>query len=397
MRVLYDYQIFSRQDFGGISKCFCELIANMPADIKTSIATKRSNNIHLRHSGLVDGLQAARMTVEAFSREFPLRGYYKIYELLNALGIMHGDDIYDRRLSVRQLKAQQFDVFHPTFFSPYFLKYIGRKPWVITIHDMMPELFPEHFGKNDQQIQFKSQHLGEASTIIAVSESTKRDIVRLLGVPEDKIAVVYHGCPNVERINEKPLVTQPYFLYVGMRHVYKNFKQTAIDFAEFAPRHPEARLVCTGLPFTDEEKRLFSELKILSSTIYYPASDQQLKNLYANAVGFIFPSLYEGFGMPTLEAFAYGCPVLLNDIPVFHEVAADAALFFHSEGGSSNLPALLEKVYGMSKEQRSQIINKGFARLAAFSWKKSAAKLAGIYRQVAGKTNVNVTVKKLKD
>lgn len=397
MRILYDYQIFSRQDFGGISKCFCELIANMPADIQTSIATKRSNNIHLRHSGLVDGLQASKMTVETFSRKFPLRGYYKLYEFLNAFGMIHGDDIYDRHLSVRQLKAQQFDVFHPTFFSPYFLKYIGRKPWVMTIHDMMPELFPEHFGKNDQQIQFKRRHLSEASAIIAVSESTKRDIVRLLGVSEDKITVVYHGGPSVERINEKPLVAQPYFLYVGMRHVYKNFKQTAIDFAEFAAKHPETRLVCTGLPFTEEEKQLFSELGILSATVYYPATDQQLKNLYANAVGFIFPSLYEGFGMPTLEAFAYGCPVLLNKIPVFREIAADAALFFHSEEGLSNLPALLETVYGMSKEQRKQIIDKGFARLATFSWKKSATKLAGIYRQVAEKTNVNATVKSIKD
>ena len=107
----------------------------------------------------------------------------------------------------------------------------------------------------------------------------------------------------------------------------------------------------------------------------------ELKNLYANAIAFIFPSLYEGFGIPILEAFAYGCPVLLNNTSCFPEIAGDAALFFDSKPGKSDLCEKLDFIYN-NNSFRDELIGRGYQRLDGFSWKESSQKLADVYTSV---------------
>lgn len=370
------------QYFGGVSKCFCELISNLPEDVQTKIAIKQSNNVHLKEYGLVDNLAPATFDELKFSKLLPIPGRHKLYTALNAIGLCRGAEYYNRKVSIEALKSQNFDVFHPTFFESYFLKYIGNKPWVITVHDMMPELFPQYYRRRDRQILFKKKHLKEASAIVAVSETTKKDIVRLLGISPDKIDVIYHGGPEPENINEKPLIKEPYFLYVGVRDAYKNFEQTVIDFSEFHKGHRETKLVCTGKGFTKEEIESFKKNGIENAIIHIKATDSQLKNLYANAIAFIYPSLYEGFGMPILEAYAYGCPVMLNDIEVFHEVAGNAAVFFKSKNGNSDLTQKMENLYNLPAESKQKMVADGYERLSKFSWKKSALQLADLYKSL---------------
>jgi glycosyltransferase involved in cell wall biosynthesis len=306
-----------------------------------------------------------------------------VYRWLTKFGLIHGAENINQMHTIGALKMQDFDIFHPTFYDPYFLNYINKKPWVITIHDMIPELFPQYFRRNDPQIEFKRKYLSRASAIIAVSENTKRDIVNILGIPEERISVIYHGGPEIEKINMPPFFGKPYFLYVGNRFGYKNFKQTLIDFSIFHLKYKDVLLICTGEPFTRNEKKLIEQLSITNNTVHLKVDGLQIKNLYAHALAFIYPSLYEGFGMPILEAFAYGCPALLNEKSCFPEIAGKAGIFFNSVEGNSNLPKYLDYMYNINHLERSKLINKGYERLKDFSWKNSSAKLSDIYMKVS--------------
>ena len=385
MKILYDHQAFTFQRFGGVSKCFCELIGNMPDDVEAQIAVRESDNVHLRESQLCTAIGEPGMNIRKWKAMLPFKGSGLIYRTLMRMGCLTTAETMNKACSEELLRKGDFDVFHPTFFDPYFLRYIGKKPWVITVHDMMPELFPEYFGLKNEQIVFKKKYLNEAAAIIAVSEQTKKDVVRLLGIREEKITVVYHGGPEREEIKSPSMIDAPYILYVGTRNAYKNFPQTLADFADFHRLHPEVKLVCTGGDFTVVEQAMIEKLNIKEAVAHVAANDREMKVLYAHAVAFVYPSLYEGFGMPILEAFAYGCPVLLNHRSCFPEIAADAGIYFDSEPGKSNLTEMMERVYRFSDEERKAWVEKGYQRLGDFSWKASAEKLAGVYREVSQK------------
>lgn len=388
MKILYDYQAFTFQRFGGVSKCFCELIANMPSEVETKIAVKESENVHLWSTHLnLPSLKKPNWNLRKWKVKYPMRGSRKVYNFLMRMRLLETEETKNYSYVIQLLKEGDYDVFHPTSFNPYFLKYIGNKPWVITVHDMMPELFPQYFNQNDQQIAFKKKYLNSASAIIAVSKQTKKDIIRLLNISEEKITVVYHGGPEKEVITEPSLVDAPYFLYVGTRNGYKNFPQTLSDFSVFNKLHPKVKFVCTGGDFTLVEKKMIAKLGLEDMVVHFYADEHDMKVLYSNAIAFIYPSLYEGFGMPILEAFAYGCPVLLNNKSCFPEIAAEAGIYFDSEPGRSNLPAAMEKTYSLSNDEKNKIIETGYRRLDCFSWKRSAKMLAAVYSNVLKEKN----------
>lgn len=386
MKILYDHQAFTIQRFGGVSKCFCELITNMPAEVEARVAVMESDNVHLREAHLCPMQGRPLLNMRKWKEWLPFRGSGVIYRSLQELGLLPTAEKRNERYAIQMLKEGHYDVFHPTFFDPYFLKYIGKRPWVMTVHDMMPELFPEYFGLRNEQIVFKRKYLGQAAAIIAVSEQTKSDIVRLLRIPSDRITVVYHGGPDRMVVQSASLINAPYFLYVGTREAYKNFPQTLSDFSDFHKRHPEVKLVCTGDMFTKVELAMIERLGISGAVEHIYANGEDMKSLYAHSVAFVYPSLYEGFGMPILEAFAYGCPTLLNYRSCFPEIAADAAIYFDSEPGRSTLGEAMERIYAASTDERQNIVQRGYQRLeGTFSWRKSAEKLAMVYEQVAEK------------
>lgn len=379
MKVLYDYQAFTMQHFGGVSKCFCELLMHKPKDLDYEIAISQSNNSHLIDSNLVDNLVYPAMDYQVFAKRFPHLAKHKIYKLLNILGLIKGAEKLNKKDSILKLKEKKFDVFHATFFDDYFLPYIGDKPFVITVHDMMPEIFPDYFKKPNPETKRKKELCEKAAAVIAVSENTKKDLIRIMDIPEEKIQVIYHGGPNIADNFSLHLVRGEYFLYVGQRDAYKNFHQTLMDFSLFHRQFPLVKLVCTGKPFSSSENKLIRELELLQHVIYIRPTDIELLNLYHYAIAFIYPSLYEGFGMPILEAFACGCPVLLNNKSCFPEIAGDAALYFESDSSNSNLSELLIKYYSRKTTLKDQLVSKGYCRLQKYSWDKSSNKLFNIY------------------
>lgn len=381
MKILYDYQAFTYQTWGGVSKSFCELLTHRPTALDYDIAIRESDNVHLKESQLVYGLCPSSRTLQTFCRKHRILGREKVYRFLEQTRLFHTAEKVNKAESIRKLKEGYFDVFHPTFYDDYFLHYLNGKPFVLTVHDLMPELFG--WWKGDSQIANKPRLLKEASAVIAVSENTKDDLCRMYDVPRDKVHVVYHGYPE-KKTNalSKRIIDAPYFLYVGRRCGYKNFEQTVHDFGEFYKLYPEVKYVLIGPELSETEEKKLKDNCIYDSTICFFASDEELASLYAHAIAFIFPSLYEGFGMPILEAFSYGCPVLLNNKSCFPEIGGDAALYFESDGIMSNLLEKMVSIYRMSQEDRTVIVSNGYRRLELFSWTKSAKILYDVYQFV---------------
>jgi glycosyltransferase involved in cell wall biosynthesis len=338
----------------------------------------------LNENHLVENLQPLYRTRETFLGGVNNKYKEFLFNSLNYIPFVHTSKKENRKFCINLLKQGNFDVFHPTFFDPYFLPYLQNRPFVLTIHDLiclriMPHVDNLQCKENLYYLANKAAH------IVAVSQHTKQDIIELLNIPSECISVIYHGAPDVDiaMVRQQPrLINTPYLLYVGARNVaYKNFIPFIKQTAGFLHTHPKIHVVCTGLPFTQDEYHLFVSLGIEKQMIHVFASSQELYNLYNNAEVFIFPSSYEGFGIPILEAFACECPVLLNHASCLPEIASNAALYFHMPQ-EIDYQFVLNQFWEHRTENRQDLIRKGREQLQRYSWATSALQLSTIYKRI---------------
>ena len=370
------------QSHGGVSRCFAELYKNLPNEINASISLKESENVYIKEMNLA-GTHFKRDGFNNFICRRPFPGKWHLYEMYQKILGKREDVDINLTHSIKELQKGEFDIFHPTFFYDYFLPYLNGKPFVLTIHDMIPELYPQYFRTDDIHIIMKRKLAPMAKAIIAVSENTKRDIIRFLNISEEKVHVVYHGCSfSCFQSNRSPY-SFPYILYVGDRFGYKNFIPFVKQVSPVLKQHKGLHVICTGKPFIKEEKEVFKELGVSQYFINtWVKTDAELYSLYHHAECFIYPSDYEGFGIPILEAYQADCPVLLNCASCFPEIAKDAAIYFNIHSNDNNLSQSLEDFFSMSKYEKETLLTKQRARLADFSWRKSAEKLARIYNSI---------------
>lgn len=366
MRILYDHQIFSVQIFGGISRYFFELMNQFSAkgEPEYELAMRCSDNCY------ISATYAGRH--KTFLGRSNFRGKYRLMSVLN------------RARSKKALLCQDFDVFHPTYYDPYFLKHIGGKPFVLTIHDMIQEIFPSDFSDQDMTSKNKRVLAQKAAKIIAVSESTKRDIVKYLGIDEGKITVIYHGNSLSGTFVGKPSdlsVPERYILFVGRRGKYKNFEFFIRSLSPLLYENTDLSVLCAGgTALTDSEIVLFKELRLEQRIKRLAVSDADLAYLYQKALFFVFPSLYEGFGIPLLEAMSCGCPVILSDIDVFKEVGGDAAVYFDPKSDISIRKAICTVAF--NDDMRRDLRAKGFEQVKKYSWDRTADATAALYRSI---------------
>ena len=205
-----------------------------------------------------------------------------------------------------------------------------------------------------------------------------------MGVQEDKIDVVYHGMSDCtspfSKVSPYP---EPYVLYVGDRYGYKNFKLFIESMSVVIKKHKELSVVCTGKPFSQNESDYFDYLGI-SGHIHqqFVNTDYDLINLYHHAFCFVYPSEYEGFGIPILEAYKAECPTLLNNSSCFHEIAGDAAIYFALSESQNSFLDVFEDFYNSTEANRLLLIEKQNRRLHKFNWEDSSKKLANVYKSV---------------
>lgn len=386
MKVLIDPSAFDMQTHGGVSRCFCELYAHMPHDVSATIGVLETNNVYLQQMGFHKSGHLYRHFLT--QADFPgKRALFKF-----SYNAAHGHfRKFDRWPSVNQdycmslLKQGTWDVFHPSFYNAYFLRHLGKTPFVLTVHDMIPELFPQFYARDDIQIRLKKILIPKARHIVAVSERTKQDIIDLMKVPAEKISVIYHGTDESPYApSTRPPFDFSYILYVGDRNLYKNF---GLFFRECLPvllNHPDLKVVCTGMPFTPGERYMFETCGMSGRFVHqWIRTDQALLDLYHHAVAFVYPSAYEGFGIPILEAYKAGCPVMLNRASCFPEIAGDAAIYFSINETGSDFAEKFESLYRMGNAGRKTLVDTQRERLRLFSWRKSADQLAQVYQETA--------------
>ncbi|MGV3557738.1 glycosyltransferase family 4 protein [Larkinella arboricola] len=365
MKILFDHQAFTGVRYGGVSRYFYDLMITLrQKDIRTQLSILFSNNAYLLESGT-----------------------FRVQSFPYFLGFMPTNMLFsqiNRLWSIAQLKQNQYDVFHPTFFHPYFLKHT-KKPFVLTYHDAIKDKFGEQFGHIDNASKdLKQQLLDRAARVIAVSENTKSDLVQLFGIKAEKITVVHHATAFQNlRIPEtfQILVPDAYLLYVGARNDYKNFIPFLKALAPTFQKYPHVQLVCAGGgPFNPEETRAIQQLGLTDRVSQRNIDDFVLFRLYQKALAFVYPSLYEGFGIPILEAFAADCPVVLSRASCFPEVAQDAALYFDPES-AADIRQQIEKVI-LDDSLRRSLVQKGRERRQDFSLAKMASQTLQVYQQV---------------
>lgn len=376
MNILFDYQAFEIQSFGGVSHSYAELISHLRKnDCVCQLGLKESNNVYIQNEN-VKPLHYTHDRLFGPQKRFP--GQRTITRIIMGLkGHRNGGLTINQDYCISLLKQHNFDIFEPTYFDSYFLPYLHGKPFVITVHDMIFE----RIGCNDWQTHQKKLLCPLAAAIHVPSENTKTDLINILYIDPDKVSVIPHGGPSVPEVLYPSLFSFPYILYVGDRWSYKNFIPFVDECSIIVKRLPSLHIVCTGSPFTDKERKIISEKKLTQHFIHHLASEQELQALYQNAVAFIYPSAYEGFGMPILEAFACGCPVILNNASCFPEVGGDAAIFFDINN-RGELAEQIISLYQAPKETRDNIIGKGKERLRLYSWENSAKKIKQIYENI---------------
>ncbi|MDQ3076545.1 MAG: glycosyltransferase family 4 protein [bacterium] len=376
MRILFDHQIFARQKRGGITRYFSELIKHLRdfPHANTSLSVVYSDTIYLKDSGV------SVTSAESLSQKSDIISYIKnlvkSHKSAQYLYTYFKNSV-NKRKSIKDLENQEFDIFHPTFFDPYFLTYIKSKPFVITVHDMMHELFPDLFSNSAHVSKNKKELSIRASRVIAITEHTKQDLIKLFSIDPSKIDVIHHGTSLSAHAMESIDVPSSYILFVGGRASYKNFSFFIKAIAPLLIKY-DISLVCIGGDtFRNHEIELFDSLAIKQKAVQLTVSDNQLAYIYSRALCFVFPSLYEGFGMPILEAFACNCPVVLSNTSCFPEIAGNAGEYFDPHNAQSIYTAL-EKVM-TSDIRREELRICGTKRLANFSWHTTAEKTLQTY------------------
>lgn len=376
MKIAYDPQIFLVQNYGGVSRYFCEVasrIAKNPSVQATIIAPMHSN-AYLAHvpPGIVSGFRAPKTDCfqTNYGGNYPRRA-------LRGLGLLMGDWM---------LHAMKPDVVHETYFSSYRLGARGSRR-VLTIYDMIHEKFASYFRHADKTARYKALATERADHVICISESTRRDAIEILGLHPEKTSVIYLGFDlmhaNGELVGDLVSLTKNHFLlYVGDRGAYKNFLGLLEAYATSPQLRARYRLICFGGgALTMDEKRAIQKLGLDSSrVIQLGGSDQLLASFYKRASAFVYPSLYEGFGIPPLEAMSYDCPVVCSKTSSIPEVVGDAGEYFDPADAES-MRVAIERVV-TSDSHRELLIAKGRERLKCFSWDRCAAETLDIYMKL---------------
>lgn len=293
------------------------------------------------------------------------------------------------------LRKNQVDVYHTQYITPFF---VPKNIKIIThIHDVSFKAYPEFIKKLD--LFFLNflipKSLKRADRIIAVSEFTKGELIKYYKINPEKIEVVYNALSEEfvsdkkGDIQKKYNLPEKFILYLGTFQPRKNVPILLKAFSKIKDKIPDFKIVLAGNKkahnFDNRIEKVISEEQ-LENKIIFPGyiKEDDKRYLFKLSSVFAFPSLYEGFGIPLLEAMSQEVPVLASDIPCFREIAEKSALFF----GPNSLDDLVQKLYTICIDEntRRNLKSLGKQRIEFFSWKKSAQKLLNIYKKLAQNT-----------
>lgn len=332
------------------------------------------------------------LTKENYSQYQPQKkNFYKL------LADYHWYGFAEQVFFPRFLRKHNFDLVHFCHFNvPIFY----RGSFVVTIHDLILFHFPTprnttlnkyfYFLKLWAYRMTITKAAKRALKIIAVSEFTKRDILKnFKGIDEEKISVTLEGCDSKRDVScqdsEKALgkygIKKPYLLYVGNAYPHKNLERLCLAFEEIGKKQADLGLVLVGGNdfFYERLKKYVRDRKIGKVVFSGHVPDQELDIIYENAQLYVFPSLYEGFGLPPLEALSKGIPVVSSGRTSMPEVLGSAAVYFDPENTKSMVEAI-RKILN-DKKLVNEMVDLGRQRVGMFSWEKTAKDTLGVYEK----------------
>ena len=364
MKIFYDgeiYSIYNRRP-GGISNFFDHLISFVSQDYPCLLSSRRPE--YLPHpTGRL--LNISRCKFES---------------RLSCLNSFVSNQLFS-------LASTCFrpDLIHCTFYNEPRI-YTSRIPIIYTAYDMIAEKWPEDLDPSGKHVLLKKRCFDRAVAIPCISSSTRNDLLELYPYLEPKVSVIYLAGELKPVIVKdfQPCSTSKdaqFLLYVGARNSYKNFTRLLNAFACTVPQFPELLLKVVGPPFDDGELELIALLHLESKVIIYPdLDDSQLYQLYQYCTAFVYPSLYEGFGLPLLEAMASKAPIIASNASSIPEVVGSAALLFNPYSTDSIREAIIKIV--SSPTLREDLRRRGILQSKQFTWERTCLQYVDLYRYV---------------
>lgn len=301
---------------------------------------------------------------------------------------------------VGALNREELDLAHFTHFN---MPVLYKRPAVVTIHDLSISKFPEMMSRQGvlQRMAYTytiRNAVKVAKNLICISENTKEDAIRMLGANVSKIRVIYEGVAaefqpitdekKLSDLKTRLKIEKPFILYVGNFRVHKNIVTLVKAFNLLRNRYErDSQLVLAGdaAQAGPEIEEAIHGLG-LDAHVLRPGyvADEDMPALYSAARVFAFPSLYEGFGLPPLEAMACGTPVVAANTSSLPETLGDAALFSAAED-ADEFAAQMAKAFS-EESVRTDLRNRGLARVKRFSWRKMAEEVLAVYKEATGAT-----------
>jgi len=361
MRIAFDDHIFSWQKYGGISRYFYELSRALSLDPNLEI--KVISPLHVNEY-IGNGS----------------RGFFTGTKMPSGGYLQKGYRIVNRILTPIYCRSFNPDIFHETYYSAHG-DFIGRARRVLTVYDMIHEKLPQYFDPKDKTPKRKAAAVKRADHVICISENTRADLIEILDVPYEKTSVVHLGFSfsNADSVVSQTAALAPFLLYVGERSGYKNFSTLLDVYAGSQFLRNNFQLIAFGGGyFSSLELEKINSLNLDSSRVkQVSGNDDVLRELYRTALLFIYPSKYEGFGIPPLEAMSMGCPVACSSTSSLPEVLGDSAIFFDPNSQESMAEAILCCLE--NKAFRENLILKGNVAVKDYSWKKCAEETKAVY------------------
>ena len=367
MKIAFDYQIFAQQSYGGISRYYKNLAAELlqlEQNISIFAGLHRNNYLAALPNDIISGYKLTRYP--------PKTG--KLFQRAN------------HYLTNYQMKLWKPEVIHETYYSN-FTPNKNNVPRIVTAHDIIHELFPETHNKNNIITQRKISAFNRADHIISISHNTKKDLIEFFGISPERITVIHLGPSSLSikgnhHSNESN--NKSFLLYVGPRAGYKNFNCFLEAVSQSKKLIDEFDIVAFGGGMlTADEQATIRSLGFKNGQVKQIGGDDSvLASLYKDAIAFVHPSLYEGFGIPPLEAMAFECPVISSNSSSMPEVIGHAGEYFNPKEPESIKVAIENVVFSQSRIR--DLKAKGLERIQVFSWQKCAKETLAIYKDMVG-------------
>jgi glycosyltransferase involved in cell wall biosynthesis len=361
MRILYDGYIYDWQQFGGVNRYFNEIIRRLPPGDEPFIST----------------LLGRRDFWPVNPRLRVLRS--RPFARAPALAPLGAAWLRGR---IRLVRPQ---LLHPTYYlgiSPGLLE--SPLPLVATVHDMIHELFPAELDPRGELVAAKRRLVERADLILCNSEHTRCDFLAAFPALEARVRVTPLAAslvPDPAAEAATPAFDHPCFLYVGGRETYKNFSTLLAAWKQFSPRHPDHRLRVVGSPWVPAESAAIAAAGLAGSILHEgKATDSRLSVLYRRSLALVYPSRYEGFGLPVLEAMRCGTAVICSRSSSLPEVGGNAPLYF-DPASAEELCQRMEQI-AESPSLRALCVERGHARAPLFTWDHTAALTRAAYAEL---------------